>query len=481
MVAIRFREGLPKSARATATEKAGAGPFATRYEVPGEKLTIVPIAPAIEEHFNATITSLNAEPGVSQAQPVFALSGNRIVAADRLIVGLDDKKDIARLSEKFSILLLEERSKSALFRIPENSNVFTLCDAIGQEPKIRFAEPDFVTIGRHIAKRSKTGQPVPFSPTPQTDQYAMKITRASDAWALQSGSPNIKIAILDEGVDTRHRDLSSVIAGTFDGVDADLYQEPNSWDGHGTACAGLAAAVGHGIRGSGTGCSVLAVRIAYSEYDGGPWITSNSIISRSIEWAWKAGADVLSNSWGGGAPSNEIAETFADAAIRGRGGRGCVVIIAAGNAATAVQFPGNLPNFITVSASNEYDQAKTRDSLDGENWWGTCYGPEIVIAAPGVHNLTTDITGSSGYDGGDYTPSFNGTSSSTPIVAGACGLILSKNSELGAGDVKRILCDSADKVGALDYDESGRNDYFGFGRLNVLRALELVESPPLVG
>src|SRR4051794_7630633 len=86
-----------------------------------------------------------------------------------------------------------------------------------------------------------------------------------------------------------------------------------------------------GIRGVAAGCGLMGVRIAFSEYEGGPWVTSNEMIARAISWSWKNGADVISNSWGGGVPSNAIAEGFEDARKQGRNGRGCVIVIAAGN------------------------------------------------------------------------------------------------------------------------------------------------------
>jgi subtilisin family serine protease len=152
-----------------------------------------------------------------------------------------------------------------------------------------------------------------------------------------------------------------------------------------------------------------------------------------------------------------------------------VIVIAAGNQFGPVSFPGALPNVLTVSASNEYDEAKTPTSRDGENWWGTNHGPEIGVAAPGVHNLTTDISGAAGYLGGDYDPKFNGTSSATPIVAGACGLLLSANANLRESEVRTIIGGTADKVGPYMYVE-GRNDFFGNGRLNLLSAIEAVRD-----
>lgn len=97
------------------------------------------------------------------------------------------------------------------------------------------------------------------------------------------------------------------------------------------------------------------------------------------------------------------------------------------------------------------------------------------MAAPGVHNLTTDISGANGYVVGDYKSNFNGTSSSTPIVAGICGLLLSAKSSLREAEVRRIVCETADKVGQYPY-VAGRNDFAGFGRINALAAINRVRS-----
>ena len=140
---------------------------------------------------------------------------------------------------------------------------------------------------------------------------------------------------------------------------------------------------------------------------------------------------MLSNSWGGGPPSNAISDAFEEARTEGRNGKGCVIVVAAGNADGNVQYPADLPEVLSVSASNEFDEPKTKASRDGGNWWGSCFGPEVDIAAPGVHNCTTDITSTAGYDPSNYFAIFNGTSSATPIVAGAAGLVLSANGDCG--------------------------------------------------
>ena len=130
-----------------------------------------------------------------------------------------------------------------------------------------------------------------------------------------------------------------------------------------------------------------------------------------------------------------------------------------------------------TAAPAKVDEPKTKTSHDGERWWGSNFGKEVTIAAPGVHNYTTDITGPGGYNTGtkdpNYIPDFNGTSSATPIVAGAVGLVLSANPKLTEAQVRKILIDTADKVGGVTYDaKTKRNDRMGHGRLNVQAAVE---------
>lgn len=480
MVAVRFKEPAMHSTRLSVSAKAGLGPFSQRFEVPKEKYTLLrvgqaaPAAGAAGSFRTETVNRLQASSEISRVAPVFKMGGRRIVATDRVLVGLTDPAadPLATLNQKGSEVVSGQGGEYVV-RLPESADPFVVAAELMTRHGVAYAEPDLVTIGRHL---SRSGASKPLSPPagdPLLDrQYAPHITRAVDAWAVQPGDPAVKVAILDEGVDSRHEDLRDRLAGFYDAADDDEFQEPNSWDGHGTACAGLAGAVPHngtGIRGIGNGISLLAVRIAYSSGPNQGWTTSNSWIARAIDWAWSNGADVLSNSWGGGAPSQAIINAFARARSLGRSGKGAVLVVAAGNDAGPVTFPGTVPHMLTVSASNEFDEFKTRTSHDGEHWWGSNFGPAISLSAPGVHNLTTDISGGSGYAPGHYTD-FNGTSSATPIVAGAAGLVLSANPALTEAEVRALLMASADKVGSAPY-HNGRNDQFGHGRLNVHQAV----------
>lgn len=132
-----------------------------------------------------------------------------------------------------------------------------------------------------------------------------------------------------------------------------------------------------------------------------------------------------------------------------------------------ISFPAAHPESIAVGASTNFD-CRSRYSQ---------FGPNLAFVAPsngGPLNLgitTTDRTGAPGYSATNYTNSFGGTSSATPLAAGIAALVLSRNPTLTRADAITILKNSADKVGPEPY-VSGRNDRYGHGRLNAFQALQ---------
>jgi len=485
LLGIRFKEPALYSNRAATIRSSELDDFEERIELEREKFTVFKVAAtprAPEARLESAVASVIEEEVVERVAPVFAVGDSYSMATDRMLIGFTSASVAKKLVSHFEEVVQKEGNEY-LVRLAPDVDPFDAAAEMMEYEGVEYAEPDFVNFGSHLARRVACDGVMPESDPLATEQYAIRITKAEAAWRIQKGDPNIRIAILDEGVDSTHEDLAAAIVGSYDGVDDDEFQEPRDWDAHGTACSGLAAAIHDnekGVKGIGGGCSILAVRIAYSPQSGANWITRNSWITRAIDWSWRNGADVLSNSWGGGSPSNAISNAFKRARTEGRDGKGSVVVIAAGNSNNLHDFPSNLDDVLTVSASNEFDEPKTKTSRDGETWWGSNFGPKIDVSAPGVHNYTTDNSGTKGYNSshgadGDYVHNFNGTSSSTPIVAGAVGLVLSANADLTEQEVRDIIRQSADKVGPIQY-VNGRNERMGYGRLNVLRAVELATA-----
>jgi subtilisin family serine protease len=444
------------------------------------------------------IAPLMARDEVEMKNPVYRSGSISLVLVNEFAIQFDPKagEDAIKQSlegQNARVVRKDEKVRNRYFvtfadRSPRDA--LAASNRFAEDPLVVFSEPNFVRI--HPQRPRVLQQPVgpgpssaapPQSPAsgPQDPLFGKQWylsnpgspgkqgadVEAIPAWDVQKGN-GVVVAIIDEGVDTSHEDLKSKIVRPFDAVDGDNEQEPNGWDGHGTACAGIAASVTdnpHGVAGIGWDVSIMPVRIAYSNHPGGSWFTSNSIIESGIRTATDRGANVLSNSWGGGGPSNLINSAIDYAIANDR-----VVVFAAGNESGPVSYPANLSTsrtVIAVSATNEWDEFKTKTSRDGEDWWGSNFGPEVSVSAPGVHMYTTDISGTDGYANGNYTAAFNGTSSATPLVAGTAALLLAANPKWKPDQIQDHLQATADDLGP-----SGFDNQFGWGRLNACKALD---------
>ncbi|MFH0756012.1 MAG: S8 family serine peptidase [Bacteroidota bacterium] len=225
-------------------------------------------------------------------------------------------------------------------------------------------------------------------------------------------------------------------------------------------------------------------------------------IALGIGFAENNGADVINCSWYISVVSSSvIGNAINDALDDGRDGLGCVFVFGAGNFnEDEVLFPANsYPDLITVGAINQKGMRKTPSSWDGEDTWGSNYGDDLDVVAPGVLIPTLDLTGSYGYNPNDplhenangtlvssdymdddYTIQFNGTSSATPHVSGVAALILSANNGLSHDEVEDIIELTANKINPTTYtysSKTGRNNgnwnkYMGYGLVDAGAAVE---------
>ncbi|GCL40683.1 S8 family serine peptidase [Anabaena sp. FACHB-1250] len=350
------------------------------------------------------------------------------------------------------------------------------------------------------------------------------------AWDTTRGVRSIIVAVVDDSFDLNHPDFqgNGKIVAPRDLKENDFLPLPGEKEtSHGTACAGLAVAEenGTGIVGVAPGCAMMPIR------------TTGFLDDQSIEdvfnWTVEKGASVISCSWGASAVYFPLSirqrAAISHAATNGRNGKGCVIVFAAGNTNRPINgtineqnWPKNIvkgntnwlsgfavhPDVITVSASTSLNK-KAAYSNWGDNisvcapsnnappgmWFqetGFVYTqPAIVSSLFGLGILTADQLGAAGYDAGNFTNNFGGTSSATPIVAGVAALVLSANPDLTAQQVKQILQDTADKI--IDnspdpqlnidggtYDSNGHSQWFGYGKVNAAKAVRLAKQMGVV-
>jgi subtilisin family serine protease len=412
---------------------------------------------------------------------------------DRILVRLKSPKDFEALLEntrKFNASIIKQNEFDKLLYEIQTSkqspgNALEIANKLSETKLFEYAEPDFLLLLKRFSTNdpflnyqwslNNTGSSLQYSGTSGADMNVY------NAWTISTGSSTIKVAVVDEGVDLNHPDLQANILPGYDATGQGSNGGPSGNDSHGTACAGIIAAAGNnntGITGVAYNCKIIPIRIAYTNTSGS-WVTSNTWIGNALNWAYQTGnADILSNSWGGGSSSATINNAITGAVTNGRGGLGAPVLFAAGNDNGANSYPATEVNTISVIAMSMCYQRKNPSSCDGETWWGSNFGAGADIAAPGVKIYTTDISGSSGYSTGNYTPTFNGTSSATPNAAGVMALILSANPNLTAAQARAAIESTCRKVGGYAYNSnvSGQpngtwsND-LGYGLVNAYDAM----------
>jgi len=254
------------------------------------------------------------------------------------------------------------------------------------------------------------------------------IDMASLFHTLQKVKPQKRalIAILDTGVDAGHEDIQA----NFKSVRAKYDNDPA---GHGTHCAGIAAAVSN----NGVGVASFSQTNDYVQVtsikvlSGGGYGTQKMIIDGILEAA-DAGADVISLSLGG--PSNDSRQRAYQKAVDYANKKGAIVVVAAGNSnRNAKEFaPANTPGVICVSA---VDTVLNRASFSNK-----VEDLEMGVAAPGVSIYST-------YPKGQYQ-TLNGTSMATPYVAGLLGVMKSLNPSLKTKEAFQILDESGVNTGS---------------------------------
>ncbi|UQA56770.1 S8 family serine peptidase [Polyangium aurulentum] len=306
-----------------------------------------------------------------------------------------------------------------------------------------------------------------------------KRLRMTEAWGISQGDAGTTIVVVDSGCDLDHPDLAAKMDPGLDAVDGDTdatYEPGFEGRAHGTQCAGLAAAAtnnGVGMAGACPECRLRCVRML----SGGD--TPLSAAVEAFNFAKETGAAVVSNSWGFADPfpvPSIVRAAIEDVFDNGRGGKGAVVLFAAGNDNRAILDDEiqAVRGVINVGAINQLD----------DKTFFTNFGPSLDLVAP-VGTLTTDIAGSDGDDPSDYTTNFSGTSSACPVAAGVAALVASAAKDKTAAEIEEILIRTARPAPYALPDGEGHDEVFGYGIVDPVaalsNALEGTTPPPAAG
>lgn len=229
---------------------------------------------------------------------------------------------------------------------------------------------------------------------------------ADEVWEVNTGF-EIKVAILDTGIDLEHPDLMDNIKGNVNMIKPS--KNGNDKNGHGTHVAGVVAAINNDIGVIGTGPEVSLYAVKVLDNQGRGWASD---LIDGLDWCIGYGMQVVNMCFG----SEEDNESFHEAVLKAYDA-GIILVASAGNNGEyggAIEYPAKYPETIAVSAIGEDDHFASFSS----------YGPEIDLTAPGIDIKST-------YKNGSYRI-MSGTSMSAPHVTGTVALVL--NTDVGDYD-----------------------------------------------
>lgn len=281
-------------------------------------------------------------------------------------------------------------------------------------------------------------------------EWAVFATDADRAWSLINQKREIKVAVVDSGIDYNHPDLKNRVVKElgYNFIKNNRDVMDDSW--HGTHVSGIIAAEannnigGTGIVGS-LDVKIIPVKVLDKNGQG-----SSDIIAKGIKYAADCGADIINVSIG-----FKVKDSYISEALNYARNKGVFVVAAAGNDnidCDNLSPSGDLGAF-TVSA---VDSGNQKTSFSN-------FGSSVQVAAPGLDILST-------IPGGKYEDR-SGTSMAAPIVTGIAAMLKAENPAISPDQMKEIL-DSA----ATDIMTKGRDNESGYGLVNALNSVEKLKK-----
>jgi len=419
---------------------------------------------------------------------------NRRLVTTGVYIKASPNLDIPVIARQAGAVSIRPTEASAFEWIAVASNSMAALELAGQlknQPGVLAAEP---LLARQQTKKLTPNDPLftnqwhllntgQFFGTPGMD------VRITNIWDSFRGT-NITIAIIDDGLQTAHPDLAANV-NTNIGWDFNFNDNdpnPGTGDDHGTACAGMAAAVGNnnlGVIGAAPEARLVGLRLISQA-------TTDAQEADAMNWS-NGVIHIKSNSWGPSdngitleGPGPLTAAALSNACILGRNGLGVLNFWAGGNG-LASSDDSNLDGY----ANSIFTIAVGAVGNTGVQSYYSEPGANLVVCAPSsgynllgstISTWTTDRTGPTGYSTNDYTGLFGGTSSATPLVAGIGALMLQANPLLGWRDVQEIMIRSATRNHPSDSgwraNEAGFwfNHKYGGGMINASGAVAMAQG-----
>jgi len=495
----------------------------------------IPGRPSVAEQ-QRLVTELTHQAGVRYAGPVVAITQESVgFLTDEIVAKFEsavERNEAAALAKRLKLTIIRPipyAGNAFLLRAAEARQVLAACDALVESERVVYAEPNLV-----VSAVDDQIVPTDFL-FPQ--QWHATLVNLPQAWEslqglnapgvmqgdpgdLTFGGENITIAVMDRGIQSQtvmavvqpaHPDfIGNITSGApkisqyfdFATMVANNNNPPNN---HGMGCAGVAAALANnpsvvmgeneGVAGAAPNCPTMGLirpaggtEVQYA--DAYIWTAGFNPLSTQAGFPAPIapGADIITNSFGEstGAPiSGLMRDCFDYLTTYGRGGKGVVLCFSAGNGNTDFRLPRPWAAYektIAVAASTNADVRANYSN----------FGPGIDLCAPssnGIGIVSGDLLGGgnlAGHTGGnnDYTNTFGGTSSSTPLVAGVAALVLSARPDLTWVEVRDLLRSTAVPIDTgnvnpigqwTDTDGDGNIDYsqwYGFGRLDAQAAVD---------
>ncbi len=475
--------------------------LASRFREAGVEILRTKVVRGSKSMRDRARTILKQEPEIEFAGRVLVTqqSAKPVLYTENFFVKFDaDKSPTAcrKILKAYKLTIKNELeyARNAYFvAAPDDTGlvIFDIAEKLLQEPSVELCHPELIRESRqrsafpqqwHLKKATIGGN--------QVDAHAS----VESAWALSEGQ-GTTIAIIDDGVDLEHQEFQSAgkIIAPRDVTRKTNNPRPGNGDNHGTACAGVACANGtFGASGVAPKARLIPIRLAS--------VLGSQAEADAFVWAAQNGADVISCSWGPpdgtwfddtdpvhnqSVPlpdSTRLAMDFA--ATQGRNGKGCIILFAAGNGNESVDNDGyaSYSKVTAVAACNDKGKRSAYSDFGGAVWCAFPSNHGNPSLTPGI--WTTDRTGPVGYNSGNalkgdaagnFTNSFGGTSSACPGAAGVAALIIARNPTLRWDQVRDIIKQSCDKIDTAggNYDANGRSPFYGYGRINAKKAVEL--------